>query len=123
MKKFLFVLSFTLFLCLFNEIDIKAISNGTCILKQQSSTYQVSTPFYFYEVTQDSTYNDMLVNSLNYSHTSTLIENGDGCLSINNKAPTYQMGINGNALNNRTTTFYFSSNILNDSKYIFEESL
>lgn len=123
MKKFLFILSFTLFLCLFNETDAKALSNGTCILKQQSSTYQISTPFYFYEVIQNSTYNDLLVNSLNYTHTSTIIENSEDCLAINNKAPTYQMGINGNALNSRTTTYYFSSNILNDSKYIYEESL
>ena len=99
MKKFLFILSLSLFFTFFNTTKTNAQS-GTCIFKQQNTTHQIDTPFYWYEVTKESLFSDTLQNTINYTHTSYLIETKDQCNSLNNTSPTYTQPLYNNYLNN-----------------------
>lgn len=121
MKKLLPIFCFIAFSLFFNIEKISAQS-GTCILKQQNTTYEIETPFYWYTVIKESLFSDTLQNTITYSHTNELIETKDNCLSVNQSSPTYEQPLYNNYLNNRTTTFYFNKHLLTDSKSIYEES-
>lgn len=122
MKKIIFILFLSIFMIVFKFTTISA-SSGTCIFKQQNKTYQVDTPFYWYEVTKESLYSNTLQNTVTYSHTSSLIKTKDQCESLNNISPTYTQPLYDNFLNNRTTNYYFNSYLLDHSEELFEKSL
>lgn len=122
MKKFLFILSLSLFFTFFNTTKTNAQS-GTCIFKQQNTTHQIDTPFYWYEVTKESLFSDTLQNTINYTHTSYLIETKDQCNSLNNTSPTYTQPLYNNYLNNKTVNYYFNIDLLNNSQELFNKSL
>ncbi len=122
MKKFTFILFLSLFMIFFKYSTISAKS-GTCIFKQQNTTHQIDTPFYWYEVTKESLFSDTLQNTINYTHTFTLIETKEQCNSLNNASPTYTQPLYNNYLNNRTINYYFNIDLLTNSEEIFNKSI
>ena len=122
MRKILYVLGLFLFFVLFDTNPINA-QEGTCIIKQQNITYEVSTPFYWYEVKKEVRVNNMMVSEDSYSHTKTFVENIVGCNSINGKKSKYENGLDGNFLNSRTTNYYFNSSLKSSSEEIYNLSL
>lgn len=120
-KTFYFTIAFLFFIFLGGS-EISA-SSGTCIFKQQNKTYQIDTPFYWYTVTKEVSYDSMLHSSESFSHSQKAIKSQQQCLELNNSSPTYIQGINGNALSNLTTNFYFDKNLLSDSSTLFSNSL
>jgi len=125
MKKLLFILSISFIFIIFanNKVQASNQKKGTCIIKQQNTTYEVHTPFYWYEVVQESLYDDLLNNTLNYWHNNTLIETKAQCLELNKIAPTYEQPYKNNYLSNKTTNYHFSESLLTDSKSIYQYSL
>lgn len=120
MKKLIYLFSLILFFIFFNNYNVSATS-GTCILKQLSSTLEIETPFYFYEVEELKLVSGSMTPSFTYSHTYEEVTNRESCESIN-KTPSYLQGILGNALNSSTRNYYFSSSLITDSKTIFNKA-
>ena len=63
-----------------------------------------------------------MMSTENYFHTHSLIQGKNECERITGSAPTYERGINQNALSSRTTSYYYSSDLLTDSKQIYNNA-
>lgn len=118
MKKCLFILIYCLFLIFFTNTTINA-EEGTCIIQQLSNTYEVETPFYWYEVTKNNEVNSMMQQTVTYNHKKNYIDTSTKCNKINKSTPQYVSDSN-NFLNSTITTFYFSKKSITDSKTIYD---
>ena len=122
MKKLVFIITLIFSFFFFDTLNVSA-TGGSCIIKQQNNTYEVSTPFYWYTVIKETTVSSLLVPTITYNHTYNYIETNDDCISINNSLPLYEKGIYNNALNNRITNFYFNTTFIEDSNSIYDKSI
>lgn len=123
MKKIIYSILAILFFMLISTNKVSANEGGVCILKQKSSTYNVETPFYLYEVIREENYDSLLNNTITYTHTTSLVKTKEDCTSLNNISPKYTQGINNNALSNRTTTYYYEKKLIDDSQTIYTNAL
>lgn len=122
MKKTIYTLAFVLFFIFLGGIEIKA-SSGMCIISQQNLTYEVNTPFYWYHATYENLFNDAMVSTENYYHTYTLIQGKAACEGITGNTPTYERGINQNNLSSRTSNYYYHTELLTDSRQIYNNAI
>ena len=123
MKKIFYLIFSTLFFIFVGTYTVSASEGGVCIINQKNYSYNIETPFYWYEVTKEELFDNMLNSTTFYTHTVNQIKTKEHCESLNNISPTYKQGINNNALSNRTITYYFSKDLLDNSQTIYTNSL
>ncbi len=121
MKKYFYFFSILLLTLLLKSMNTKALETGTCILKQQDKSYEVTVPFYWYKVTKETNTSDTLSTTINYYHQETYINNEETCSNINKSSPSFT--ITQNILSNNIISFYYTSNPLNNSEYIYNKAL
>lgn len=121
MKKSLLIFIFIFLAFIVGDKKIKA-EQGTCIIQQLSNTYEVELPFYWYTATKETTVNNLMQQTIEYNHTTTLIDNSSKCNNLTGLTPKKE-NASSNTLNSKITNYNFSNNELSNSESIYKESL